>query len=363
MTPRRHPRVIKVPIIWALILIGGSAGNGCRDASSPAGENVAAPRDAARAEEALQSIEVWLGKGEADKAETIAGKLVEVDPKSPDAREAHATTLVALAAEAASNGAQRTAETLRTRALTRYEESIELSAPTPRPDMLRAAGIVAESLKRKKRALSLYQKAAEGDPDNASHAIYAGNVLIKMDRPEEAESWFLKAIEIDPSEPWGWAGRAVVLRQQARFDEALESVRRARRYANGRGTRNDIAFRVSEARILRESGRAEEAARLLYAVDPKTRSASAGVTTELHLACEMIGAHTKSAETWAAFYAVHPEDADALFMVAESWLRAGRPEQAASWYRLANDVGIPEQGIQEMRRKALEKVELDSSGQ
>ena len=57
MTPRRHPRALKVPTIWALILMGASATNGCRDDPSPSGKEPSVPRDAARAEEALQAIE------------------------------------------------------------------------------------------------------------------------------------------------------------------------------------------------------------------------------------------------------------------------------------------------------------------
>ena len=363
MSPRRHPRPIKVPIIWSLICLGALAGPGCRDESAPPKPGLTAPRDAARAEEALQAIEVWLGKGDATKAETIAETLVEVDPQSPDAREAHAITLVALAAEAASNGDQARAVMLRTRALERYEDAITRSATTPRTDMLHAAGIIAESIQRRERALALYEGAAKGAPRNTSHAIYAGNVLIKMDRAVEAETWFTRAVELDPSEPWGWAGRAVVQRQQSRFDEALDSIRRARQAAQARGTSNDVAFRVSEARILRESGRSEESARLLFALDPDTRAGSSPVTRELHLACESIGAHAKSAQAWAAFHAMHPEDADALFMAAESWLRAGRPEEAASWYRLARDIGISEDTVERMKGSALEKAAGDGSGE
>lgn len=363
MTPRRHPRLIKVPIICGLILIGSLSGNGCDDRTPPTPEKTAGPRDAARAEEALQAIEVWLGKGDAEKAGTIAEKLVEVDPSSPDAREAHAVTLVALGAEAASKGEASAAETLRKRALTRYEEAIELSEPLPRSDMLHAAGIIAESVSREEQALGLYQRAAEADSDNPSHPLYAGNVLIKMDRPDEAGPWFTKALEIDPAEPWGWAGRAAALRQQARFDEALSSIRNARKAANGRNLASDLPFRVSEARILRESGRPNDSARLLFAIDPEIRSSSRAVTIELHLACELVGDHVRSAEVWAAFHASHPENAEALFMVAESWLRAGREDEAASWYQLARDIGMPEDGIQEMMRKARERAERDRSGQ
>ena len=288
---------------------------------------------------------------------------MEVDPYSPDAREAHAITLVAVAAEAAAGGDEETAKVLRRDALSRYEEAIELSASDPRPDMLHATGIIAESLGLQQRALELYTEASKGDPDKASHAIYAGNVLIKMERHEDAESWFGKAVQVDPAEPWGWAGRAVALRQQSRFEEALNSIRQARRAAGGRGTRNDLVFRVSEARILREAGRAEESARLLFALDPQTRANSAAVTEELHLACELIGEHARSAQVWTEFHAVHPEDGDALFMVAESWLRAGRPEEAASWYRLARDLGLPEELIERMKRKAEEAAARDRSGQ
>ena len=350
-------------MISALILLGASAGQGCRENSPPADRDVAAPRDAARAEEALQAVEVWLGKGDASKARTIAERLVDVDPASPDAREAHAITLVAVAAETAANGDPDSATMLRTAALAQYEDAIRLSATTPRTDLLHAAGIIAESIDREQRALELYAQASEGAPDEASHAIYAGNVLIKMERPAEAESWFSKAVRIDPAEPWGWAGQAVVLRQQSRFDEALTSIQQARRSAQGRGTRNDLVFRVSEARILRESGRSEDSARLLFALDPETRANSAAVTEELHLACELIGRHEKSAEVWAAFHALHPEDGEAIFMVAQSSLRAGRPEEAASWYRLASDVGMSDERIERMKRKAQDLVDEDRSGQ
>ena len=298
-----------------------------------------------RFEEGLLSIERWLAKGKPVKAEVIAHRLVELDPDSVEALEAHGRCLIILAAVHRTEGSELEAASLHTQANERYRAAVMHSGDSPRVSLLHEAGIAATAAGEHERALEFHRRAAQLEPTNAKHAIFTGNLLARMERPAEAADWFRRATEIEPNEPWGWAGLAETHRQGSEYQAALAAIRTARECAPA-----STNFRVSEARILRESSRGREAAMLLFAVQPDER-ATRLVTEELAAACTQIGDHQRAAKVWEALHAQNPDDLDAMTEVAIAWIRAGNSARAASWLEAAENAGASPAEIQRARNQ------------
>ena len=312
---------------------------GC-DRSSPSSDPgpTIATVDPRGFQEGLDAVEVWLGQGDAVKAEVVADRLVELDPGSHEALQAHGRCLLVLGATAERSGEGDAALEFRDRAAERYLQAVEAAGDVAGTGLLHEAGIAATGARRLPEALRLHQRAAALDDTDATHAIFAANVLTMMDRPREAAPWFERAIEIAPEEPWGWAGRAECLRQLERYDEALEAVRSARGRATARGTESGFAFRVAEARILREAGRPGDAANLLFAI--RAGEHTLGSTRELAAACAAMDRHEKAAEAWERYHRGRPGDTGSMLEAARCWMRAGEPQRAAAWLELAESTGV-----------------------
>ena len=300
--------------------------------------------DPVRFEEGLQAVETWILDGRPDKAETIARRLSALNPASLDALEAHGRCLTILAAMAAREG-RTDGDAQRVLALERYRELIKRSGDPPDAMHLHAAGLAAQAAGELDEALDYHVRADAIEPTNAQHAIFAGNIHAGRDETEAARAWFGRATIIDPRESWGWAGLAEAHRQSGETAAALESIRSARARSP-----EHTGFRISEARILRESGRAREAAQLLFAIDP-SRRATAAITAELCAACTQIGEHRRAAEAWSALHARSPDNHEAATSAALAWIRAGEPQEAATWLEAAAAAGADPDELESIRKE------------
>ncbi|MEC9157562.1 MAG: hypothetical protein VYB77_05485 [Planctomycetota bacterium] len=334
---RQANRAAFTPILLAAALtamLGGCDGS----SPSPDPGPTTATIDPRSFQEGLDAVEVWLGRGDAVKAEVVAGRLVELDPGSHEALQAHGRCLLILGATAERSGREDAARVFRDRAADRYLEAVEAAGEVAGTGLLHEAGVAATGARRLTLALELHQRAAALDGTDATHAIFAANVLTMMDRPREAAPWFERAIETAPDEPWGWAGRAECLRQLERYEEALVAVRSARQRAITRGTESGFPFRVAEARILREAGRPGEAANLLFAI--RADEHTLGSTRELAAACAAMDRHAKAAEAWERYNRGRPDDTASMLEAARCWMMAGEPQRAAAWLDLAESSGV-----------------------
>ena len=303
--------------------------------------------DPVRFDEGLLAIETWLEDGRPEEAERIARRLVELDPDSTDALEAHGRCLMIAAAmvrrDGRGDGIKEEEE-----ALERYRALIAFSGATPLPAHLHAAGLAAQACGEFEEALALHVRADTLEPTNPQHAIFAGNIHSRLGAPAEARIWFTRATEIDPREPWGWAGLAECHRQEDDWAPAIEAIRSARE----RSPLN-TGFRVAEARILRESGRPREAAMLLFAI-PDAQRATPAITRELTSACTLIGEHRRAAEAWGELHRRQPDDHDSALSAAKAWLNAGEPEQALAWLNVAETAGANPETIDAFRSRLPE---------
>lgn len=349
-------RAIPSSLLLAGVVIASGIGlSGCSREPDPESTTpvAGAPYDPVRFDEGLEAIESWLEEGRPVEAERIARRLARLDPDSLDALEAHARCLAILGAFERGSVGDAQVEARRLETLEAYRRLIAAAGDRPVAMHLHAAGLAARSAGETEEALAYHSRAAELEPTNPQHAIFAGNLHAGRGDVESARSWFTRATTIDPREPWGWAGLAEARRQAGERTAALEAIREARRRAPG-----DDGFRVAEARILREAGRPADSVRLLYAIAPEARATRA-ITTELTLACAAIGEHGRAAEAWAALHAREPEDHRAALETARAWLAAGEPARAASWLEVAEAAGADPAAIERIRteRSAPDSLE------
>lgn len=322
---------------------------GCGDgemASAPPPEKTFNPD---RFQEGLIAVDRWLSDGDAVKAEVIAARLVELDPDSIVALQAHGNCLLILGSLADQSGDFANATALRQRADASYQSALIHAGSKAEAPLLHQAALAAAATGDLERACVVHIRAASMDPTDPTHPIFAANTLTRLEHPEEATTWFDRAIEIAPDEPWAWAGRAECQRQLQRFDEALAAIRTARSRSVARGTESGFPFRVAEARILRESGQPRRAADLLYAIDSSEHTR--GSISELAAACTDIGEHRRAAEAWEQFNVQNPGDVASMLAAAECWIRADELEEAAAWLNLAETAGAPPSVIEGVRQR------------
>jgi len=81
--------------------------------------------------------------------------------------------------------------------------------------------------KATQRALEVFRKHIDLNPDDA-RALYLGaGVLIKADEPDEALEWVKKAISINPDETAVLYNATCIYSLLGKFDEALDYFERA----------------------------------------------------------------------------------------------------------------------------------------
>ncbi|MBE9042128.1 tetratricopeptide repeat protein [Oscillatoriales cyanobacterium LEGE 11467] len=94
-------------------------------------------------------------------------------------------------------------------------------------DLLREQGLLFESDGDSSRALDCYDRAIEIKP-NYYYAWHSrGNILINLERYEEAIENYDRALEIEPNHLKTWKNRGSALINLERYEEALESYDRA----------------------------------------------------------------------------------------------------------------------------------------
>jgi len=109
--------------------------------------------------------------------------------------------------------------------LTQAEAAMELDATLPGPYLLRAQAL--EGLDRAEEAEADYRKAVELAPDEHAHLILLASYLMRHDRPDDAEEVLYHFTEVAP----GFESYSSLARFQGRADRdpevALDSFRKA----------------------------------------------------------------------------------------------------------------------------------------
>ena len=197
----------------------------------------------------------------------------------------------------------------------------ESSQPTT--DELIAEGQALEDEGQLEAAEKLYRQAAEIDPDCARAYLNIGNVLETRNELEEAEANYRMALKRDPEYGGAYANLGKICLDKQAYTEALELYNKASQLlpgAAGLEALIGIGFSLSQLGRSRESIAAYEKA-LRYA--PHHEGANLALS---HLLIQD-GQHERAASLLEKFLAHHPDQAQGLGMLAESYLRLGMIEE------------------------------------
>jgi len=105
------------------------------------------------------------------------------------------------------------------------------------------------------QARQAFETAVSLAPDHAVAHVGLGEMLLRENRPAEAEIVLRQAIELDPDQAAGHKNLGLAVAAAGRFEEAIRHVRQSMTLSP-----NTVSFHYSLASILREAGRPAEAA-------------------------------------------------------------------------------------------------------
>jgi tetratricopeptide (TPR) repeat protein len=92
----------------------------------------------------------------------------------------------------------------------------------PRSHALTYEGEQAFTQGKIDEAISLYKQAHEADPKNYFAALFAGDMYLKKEEFTNAETWYQKAIAIDPNIETAYRYSATPLMRQRKYDQARD---------------------------------------------------------------------------------------------------------------------------------------------
>lgn len=173
------------------------------------------------------------------------------------------------------------------------------------------AGILAEGRGELERARALYARAAEHAPQSPKYRMQLANVLLKLDDIAGARREARAALELDPTVPLAHGILGYAARAEDRPAEAAAHFREAVRLAERPNRRLEWSIKLAQA--LRASGEAgaSEAVNVLSELPEDWRWSERIITEELAAAHEAMGAPTRAAEAWRAWFNANPDDAGA----------------------------------------------------
>jgi len=283
----------------------------------------AATSDPVAQRQAMIAIESALASSRVDDALLIARRLVEVAPESASAHELLGRALIA---RSIGEGDPLKATALAQEAWSAYRQAVSIGDPAA--GLLNAAGVTAQSAGDPGAAIRLFERAAEKEPSNPQHPLFAGLALHRVGRDDEARRALDRAALLAPDSPWPVAGLSSIALAAGDSEEALALARRARAIDP---TTDEL--RVVEAKALRRLGRSADVLTLLLALPEASRFTDA-VTFEIAAAYLALGDRPAAARARALF-AEHTTTAKSALEAAAAWDEAGDGVQAESWRRVA----------------------------
>ena len=106
-----------------------------------------------------------------------------------------------------------------------YDAAIEwigrANQADPKTDYIASLGTALEQQGLHEEALKAFEKAVQIRPDDAELRTRLGDVLVRLQRPDQAMPHFDAALKLDSRYWYAAYNRALVLLQSQRFDEAL----------------------------------------------------------------------------------------------------------------------------------------------
>jgi protein O-GlcNAc transferase len=183
--------------------------------------------------DALQRGILFQNQKQYDKAQAIYEKVLEVDPKQPDAL--HLLGLLWSARGEHLRGAQLIREAIK----------VVPSSAT----FLGNLGVVLKFGGKLDEAVVAYEQSIAIEPNNGTHYFHMGKSLKLLQRFEEAERAFRKAIEMDPGNDAPWLSLIRLVADTVGVAQALSIAE-----AGAESIPRSAGIRLSQASLLRRSG-------------------------------------------------------------------------------------------------------------
>jgi tetratricopeptide (TPR) repeat protein len=220
------------------------------------------------------------------------------------------------------------------------------------------AGVLAWRIGQQENARDHYARAASLDPSAAKYAIYLGSALLELGRVEEATVQAERAHRLDASAPEVHLLLANIAERQGQVDRAIAAVTAGIEFLP-RDSELRISYLVYKARLLRVSGRPEQALTLLHdlrAPDSQIEQ----VSQEMAWCYESLGDARKAAAVWAQLFSLQPDNARAAAQAGLHLLRLGERKQAARYLGQARALN-PEEELVKALQAALAATGTEKS--
>ena len=285
----------------------------------------------------LEAAENYLTVGNTANAESIIVSLLKKAPQEHRAHELYGRVLYLRSFVAATRGDEVAAARHVADAYDQYYLSVA-SAEAAGGDLSMLAGLhqsageIASAAGRPDDALDHFRASGRLAPGTAKAPLYEAQILIQLGRRDEARQALHRVLQLDPNEAYAHASLAALAMQAADREAAVDHITEARRADPG-----NLAFRLQEARIRRESGDPGTALELLVALDERTRVEEA-VTAEIAACYTSLDLPAKAAAAWENRYRVHarhPTAWRAAMHAARSRIEAGERDRALFLYHRA----------------------------
>ncbi len=252
----------------------------------------------------LEAAEQYLTAGNTANAESIIVSLLTKAPQDHRAHELYGRVLYLRSFEASIRGDEVAAARHVADAYDHYRLSVaSAEAAGGDPHMLaglhQSAGEIASAAGRPDDALVHFRESGRLGPGAAKAPLYEAQILIQLGRRDEARQVLDHVLQLDPDEAYAHASLAALAMHRADREAAVGHITEARRVDPG-----NLALRLQEARIRRESGDPRTALELLVALDEQTRVGEA-VTAEIAACYTSLDDPEKAAAAWEHRYRVH----------------------------------------------------------
>ncbi len=329
-------------LLGCILLSGGALPLGCDGGGDGDGGAAVAPLDPDSLQVSLEAAEQYLVGGNLVEAEAIGRRMVEAAPESMEARELLGRVLIARAIGLRDSGRSEAAAAQWLAASEQYEAVVRLAPESA--GLHQSAGEVAQMAGRIGLAIELYRRAGELDPNDPRPMLYEAQLLLADGQLDEARDSIGRVLQLHADQGHALATLAVIEMQEGKWDQAKDTIARART-----GLPDDLGIRTIETRIHRLGGDPERGLELLLGL-PESERAAEPVTEEIAACWMALDRPEEAAVAWERCHGATGERVGIIAVnAAEAWLAAGRPVEAMNWIEQAEFAGVDAARIESLR--------------
>lgn len=324
--PAPHARARKLLALVPLLLLVLGGGYGLYRVTSSPGITKLATTGAAAAQgpsrdEILDSARKSLRTNKASSAADELALGLERFPNDQSMRLTYAEALM---------GLERFAD-----AYEQYDRAVALGAD--RAEYRFAAGMAAWKADLYDQAEAQWLKARELDKSNPQYPLFLAQLQRKLGRPGDARANLVIASALDPNLALAWGSLAAIALDENHTGPALQHVEKAVRLDP-----TNPLWRVLQSKVLRRENRPGEALSIISALPEGERLTNLAVIDELAAVHGMLGDPASAAEGYIRAAEGSPENAEFAYQAALWLQRAGDNDRASAYAKRAGMLGKPE---------------------